>query len=132
MKVKTAFICAHILCLAYGLLCGGFTRFAASFFGIELGEAGMFITRIFGAALLGFTAIFLYARNEPHSPARQSIIIGEWIHSTIAVIFWIDALIRGIGDMLIIIPLLSHLVLAIWFGYYAIKCGVKPVSFSKS
>ena len=132
MKVKTAFIFAHILCLVLGLLCGGLARLSSTFFGIELSEDGMFITRIFGAALLGFSAIFLYTRNEPHSPARQSIIIGEWIHSSIAAIFWIDALFRGIGNMLIIIPLLSHLVLAIWFGYYAIKCGIKPVSFSKS
>lgn len=123
MKIKAAFLCAHFFCLIFGLLCGGLPLWTASFFGIELNEGGIFVGRIFGAALLGFAAIFLYARNEAHSEARIAIIYGETIHSLMAAIFWIEALIRGFGNLFILIPLLGHLGLAIWFGYLAIKTG---------
>ena len=130
MKTKAAFTCASLFCFIFGLLSGGLTQFTASLFDIELNEGGIFVARIFGAALLGFSAVFLYARNESHSEARHSIIIGEAIHSGIAAIIWIEALIRGFGNLLILIPLLGHLGLAIWFWYIAIKDGgtLRPIS----
>lgn len=122
MNVKTAFICGAIFCLVFGILCGGLgPRWLSSLLDIELNDAGFFIVNIFGAALLGFSAILWYARNEPPSGARYSIIIGETIHSGIAAIFWINALFQGLGNLLILVPLLGHLGLAVWFGYFWIN-----------
>jgi hypothetical protein len=121
MKIRPAFFCAAFFSGVFGLLLTFVPGFSASLFDIELNEGGLFITKIFGAALLGYSIIFWLIKDDSPSEARRNIILGDTVHSGIASIFWIVALFQGFGNLLILIPLLGHLGLAIWFGYLYLK-----------
>jgi len=121
MKVKLAFIFGAIVCVAFGLLLTFVPGFSASIFGMDVNEGGLFIARIFGASLLGYSIIFWRVKDDSPSEARRNVMLGEVVHSGIAAIIWIWGLIQTIGNLLILIPLIMHLGLAIWFGYLYIK-----------
>jgi hypothetical protein len=121
MKVKPAFIFGAILMMFFGVLLTLLPNFSADLFGMVFNADGTHIGRIFGAALIGFGVIFWQVRNDVPSEARRNIILGETIHSGIATIFWVIALVQGLGNFLMWVPLLGHLVAFIWFGYLYIK-----------
>lgn len=121
MKIKAAFIAGAIFALIFGIGLAFLPNFMVGLFEVSLNEIGIHNARIFGAALIGLAVIFWQVRKDMPSEARRNIILGETVHSGIASIFWIIALVQGLGNWLMWIPFLCHLVLAIWFGYLYVK-----------
>ncbi len=121
MKVKFAFVIGAIFAGVFGLLLTFAPGFSASLFGMDVNEGGEFIARIFGASLLGYAIICWRVKSDSPSEARRSVILGVIVHSGIASIIWIWGLVLGVGNLLILIPLIGHLGLAIWFGYLYVK-----------
>lgn len=117
MNVKPAFIYGAITCLLYGIGLLFIPVIMFSWFGLALPSELTFFSQIFAAALIGFAVIFWMSQGNMPSEARRNIILGETVHSGIATIIWIIAIIMGIGNALMFLPLFSHLSLAIWFGY---------------
>lgn len=117
MNVKPAFIFMLITAAIFGLLFIIVPAWSLSLFAVSLPTEGIYITRLFGAALLGYGVIGYMAMNANPSEARRGIMLGEIFHGGIATIVFIVAMIQGIGNLLLIIPLLVHLITALWFGY---------------
>ena len=117
MNVKPAFIYGSISCVLYGIGLLFIPKIMFSWFGLTLPDNLVFFSQIFAAALLGYAVMFWMVQGNMPSVARRNIILGETIHSGIATIIWIIAIITGIGNALMFLPLFSHLSLAIWFGY---------------
>lgn len=124
MKVKPAFIYGAVSMLLYGIGLLFIPSIMFSWFGLTLPKDLTFIAQVFGAALLGYAVIFWMSKDDMPSEARRNIILGEVVHSLIATIIWIYAIVMGIGNTLMFLPLLSHLSMAIWFGFLYYK-GVK-------
>jgi hypothetical protein len=121
MKIKAAFIAGAIFAIIFGIGLAFLPNIMIDLFDVSLNEDGIHIARIFGAALIGFAVIFWQVSKDVPSEARRNIILGETVHSGIASIFWIIALVQGLGNWLMWFPFLCHLVLALWFGYLYIK-----------
>jgi len=121
MKIKAAFIAGAIFSIIFGIWLAFLPNTLPDVFGITLNEDGVHISRIFGAALIGWAVMFWQVRSDMPSEARRNIILGEIFHSGIASIIWIFALIQGLGNWLMWIPFLGHAALTIWFGYLYIK-----------
>lgn len=121
MKIKVAFIAGAIFAIIFGIWLAFLPNILSDVFDVSLNEDAIHITRIFGAALIGYAVIFWQVRNDMPSESRRNIILGETIHSGIASIFWIFALVQGLGNSLMWFPFLGHLGLFIWFGYLFFK-----------
>lgn len=121
MKVKPAFIFLALAGIIFGLLFTLIPAFALSFFDISLPTEGIFLVRLFGAALIGYGFIAWFAKDVPPSEARRYIILGETIHSGIATIIFVLGLIQGIGNLVLLLPFIVHLFLTLWFGYLYFK-----------
>jgi hypothetical protein len=121
MNIKPAFIYGAISMVLYGIGLLFIPVFMFSWFALTLPKDLSFFAQVFGAALLGYAVIFWLAKGDMPSNARRQIILGETVHSGIATIIWIVAIIQGIGNFLMFLPLLSHLSCAIWFGYLYAK-----------
>jgi hypothetical protein len=125
MKVKVAFIyCAFIMGI-FGLLFVLIPALSLSLFAISLSQEGIFLVRIFGAALVGYAFILWLAKDEMYSPSIRAILAGEIIHSGIASVIFVIAIIQGIGNLLMIMPLFCHLSCALWFAYLLVKLQAK-------
>jgi hypothetical protein len=116
MNVKPAFIYGAATCVLYGIGLLFIPTIMFSWFGLTLTKDLTFFFFFFGAALLGYAVIFWMTRGDLPSEARRYIILGEVVHSLIATIIWIIAIVGGIGNTLMFLPLFSHASLAIWFG----------------
>jgi hypothetical protein len=121
MKVKLAFTLCAIAWVLFGLPFVFFPSFAMSLFNIYLDVWGYFMVRLFGAALIGFAVISWTLKDDPPSEARRHVILGETVHSAIATIVFIYGAILGFESFLSFIPLVIHLIFAVWFGYLYLK-----------
>jgi hypothetical protein len=121
MNVKPAFIYGAISMVVYGIGLLFIPVLMFSWFGLTLPNDLRFVAQIFAASLLGYAVMFWATQGNMPSEARRRIILGEIVHSVIATIIWIIAIIASIGNALMFLPLFSHLSLAIWFGYLYYK-----------
>ena len=127
MKIKAAFIYCALIMGIFGLLFVLIPAFSLSLFAISLSTEGIFMVRIFGAALVGYAVILWLAKDEAFSSATRAIMTGEVIHSGIASVFFVIGLIQGLGNFLMIMPLFCHLSCAFWFAYLLAKPQEKNV-----
>jgi hypothetical protein len=130
MKVTTAFIYCALIMGIFGLLFVLIPAFSLSLFAISLSPEGIFMVRIFGAALVGYALILWRAKDEAASPAIRAILLGEVVHSGIASVAFVVAMIQGIGNFLMVMPLLLHLSCTVWFAYLMAKLQPKTASFA--
>jgi hypothetical protein len=121
MNVKPAFIYGAVTCVVYGIGLIFIPSTMLSWFDLTLTQELTLLAQIFGAALLGYAVIFWMTRGDTPSEARRIIILGEVVHSLIATILWIIAIVGGIGNALMFLPLFSHVSLVIWFGLLYFK-----------
>ena len=113
MNVKPAFIYGAISMVLYGIGLLFIPVMMFSWFGLTLPKDLAFFAQIFASALIGYAVIFWMSQGNLPSKARRNIILGETVHSGIATIIWIIAIVMGIGNALMFLPLFSHLSLAI-------------------
>jgi len=121
MKVRGWFIYAAVVLAIFGLLFVFIPGIALTQFGMSVSEDGLYMVRLFGAALIGLALIVGLASDDPHSRARTAIIWGECIESAIAFIVIIIGIFNGIGNALVWIPAILHLSIALSFGYLLYK-----------
>lgn len=80
MKLNTFLKIHAVIALVFGL---GFIFIPAlvlSFYtSVELGEAGLLMARLFGSAILTYTAVLWFASDTPDSEAKRAIIKGFFL-----------------------------------------------------
>ena len=86
MKLKTLMIIKAVICLTFAILLLIFPGFLLNLMGAELGPAGMFTARAYGAALSGTLLLTWCARDAGESKARRAIILDLFIYDAIGAV----------------------------------------------
>jgi len=114
-KILTSFT-AILCCYLFFLLCL-FPQSFLSDLGIEASEAAYFISRRAGMLMLGISVLLFFARNVPHSQARQAIALSISVTMFGLIIAGSYEFLRGYVNSAIFGPIVIESILAASFFY---------------
>ena len=92
---------------------------AASVFGVQLDETGMWQTRLLGAAYLGYAAILWFGREVRDNAARRAIALGNFVSWALSLVVTMAAVVigpTGTQSWLLVVP---EVVFTAAWGYLA-------------
>ena len=115
--MKVIFIINSIVNLVFGLAFVLVPGSTLSIYGVSVNEAGILISRLFGASLLGYAVLSWFARNTEESAARRAILISFSIGFTIGFIVSLIGQLSGIVNALGWSSVALYLFFAVAFGY---------------
>lgn len=110
-------ICAVI----YGIVGVGLFVIPTEFlspFGAALNAGGVWISRIVGAALIGFAITFWLGRDAPPSPLRRGLLAGNLAYHVLDLLTNSLAVASGVLNAVGAIFVMLHLLLGLGFGYF--------------
>jgi hypothetical protein len=118
MSLKTVFTANAVVALVFGLLFLIVPGTGTGIYGAELSDAGLLVTRLFGATVLGYCVLTWLARNAEESEARNAIVtslfIGWGIGFVVALIFQIQGVINIYGWVNVAL----YLLFTLGYGYF--------------
>jgi hypothetical protein len=117
MKASYLFILNAVIALIFGLAFVLIPEQTTTLYGVDLGEGGIFIGRLFGAALLAFAVVTWLVRNAADSPERQAIILGLFVGDVVGFVASLLAQLAGVSNALGWSTVAIYLILAVGFGY---------------
>lgn len=118
MKRNTFLILAAIAYVGFGLGLLTIPDTFMSMFSVTLDAGGMLMARILGSALIGFTLIFWWCRNEPDTAALQAVLRASFIYNVVDFPVVLIATLSGVMGTLGWSAVILHLLLALGFGYF--------------
>ena len=119
MKYSTFVIIMAIIAIIFGLACVIAPAWLIKVYGSELDLPGQFMTRYFGAALLGVATILLAQRNATtQNKTFQSSALGLAIFGVIGLVIALWDLIAGTRSSFIWINIVIYAVTAIGSAIY--------------
>jgi len=123
MKLSTMMVIKAVVCLVFGLLFLLAPEPLMSFYGVTLGEGGIFVARLYGASLFGNLLLTWFARNDAGSEALRAAVLALFVYDAIgfvvALLAQIAGLMNGFGWAVVGL----YLLLTLGFGYFQF---VKP------
>jgi hypothetical protein len=96
MAFRTLLISKAVVCLAFGLLLLLVPVALLAILGAELGAAGTFTAREYGAALIGALFLMWFAKDVQAPDARLAILLYLLIYDAIGVIITVQAVLSGV------------------------------------
>jgi hypothetical protein len=134
MKLGYLFVIAAVVTFVFGL---GFVLLPEqllSIYGVnKLDPAGILIGRLFGAALLGYGALYWFARDAEDSEARRAMLIGGFVSAAVGFVAFLLAQLGGVVNGLGWVNVAIYLLLAVGFGYFlAPRVASDPVGSGTS
>jgi hypothetical protein len=96
MTFRTLLIAKAAVCLGFGLLLLLVPVALLSLLGAELGAAGTFTAREYGAALIGALFLMWFAKDVQASDARRAILLYLLVYDAIGVIITVPAVLSGV------------------------------------
>jgi len=121
MKFRTLMIIKAAVCLVLGVPILLMTKFFYGIFGMELGPAGVFAAREYGASLLGNFLLTWFGRHVTDTKARRAITLGMTVYNGIGFIVTLITVLSGEMNILGWGPVLIYLFFALGFGYFLIN-----------
>lgn len=121
MKFRTLMIIKAIVCLVLGVPILLATKFFYGLFGMELGVAGVFAAREYGASLLGNFLLTYFGRFAQDTKARRALIMGMTLYNAIGFIITLITVLSGQMNFLGWGPVAIYLFFGLGFGYFLIK-----------
>ena len=121
MKFRTLMGVKAVVCLILGIPILLLTKPFYRLFGLELGSAGVFAAREYGASLLGNFLLTWFGRFAQDTKARRALIMGMTLYNTIGFIITLIVLLSGEINILGWGPAAIYLFFALGFGYFLIK-----------
>lgn len=121
MKGTTFLPIAAVLYFGFGL---GLLLAPAPFmsvYGVTLDPGGALMTRILGAALIGFALLFWRARALAASPALHAVFLASFVYNLLDLPIVTIATISGVMSSVGWSAVGLHVFLAAGFGYLAFK-----------
>ena len=118
MKLKTFFTIHAIVALVFGLGLVFAPAATLAPYGVTTNEDGLLISRLLGAAYLGFSMVAWFARNTEESAARQAIVLGFFIGFTVGFVAFLFGGLSGIGNALGWSNVGIYFLLALGYGYF--------------
>jgi hypothetical protein len=123
MKLRHIFT-VNVVCAAFfGLTCLLVPRWLFSLYGSELGEAGVYMTRLGGAAYLAFATLTWLARNAEAKETRLNLALALFIQDIIGLAVSLHGQFTGVMNLVGWSTVLVYLFLALGYGYFRF---VKP------
>lgn len=118
MKLSTLFTINAIVAFVFGLAFVLVPETSISLYAITLSPGGVIITRLLGAAILGYSVLTWLSRNAEESEARQAIVLTMVISETIGFIVALLGQLSGVVNALGWSTVAIYLLLALGFGYF--------------
>jgi hypothetical protein len=121
MKLRNFFLVNAVVAVLFGL---GFVIIPAtvlSWYGVELAPAGLFVSRLYGSALLTFAFISLLVRRLPTSEALLAILLSFFLGDAIGFVLFLIFQLQGIANALGWSTVVIYLQLGLGFGYFYTK-----------
>lgn len=118
MRLNVLFVITAVITLVFGLAFVLVPTQLATLFGVDLNEGGVFIGRLFGAALLGFCVLAWFVRDAEASDTRGAIVLSYFIGDAIGFIVALIAQLANVMNALGWIIVVIYLLLALGFGYF--------------
>ena len=118
MKLSTLFVITAIIAFLFGL---GFVLFPAnilSLYGVTLSINGVYMSRLLGAAFLGFAIISWLVRNATGSAEVRAIAFAFFISDILGFIITLYYQLQGISNALGWTTVAIYLLLGVGFGYF--------------
>jgi len=117
MTFRTLLIAKAAICLGFGLLLLLVPVALLSLLGAELGVAGTFTAREYGAALIGALFLLWFAKDVQASDARRAILLYLLVYDAIGVGITVPAVFSGVLNWLGWGIVLVYLFFALGAGY---------------
>jgi len=123
MKISYVFWLNTIVALIFGLAFVLVPGPTTDLYDVNLGDGGMFIGRLFGAALLAFCALTWLVKDAGMSDERQAILLALFIGDAVGFVASLIAQVSGVANGLGWSTVAIYLILAVAFGYYRFMAG---------
>jgi len=117
MTFRTLLIAKAAVCLGFGLLLLLVPVALLSLLGAELGAAGTFTAREYGAALIGALFLMWFAKDTQASDARRAILLYLLVYDAIGVGITVPAVLSGVLNWLGWGIVLVYVFFALGAGY---------------
>lgn len=117
MTFRTLLIAKAAVCLGFGLLLLLVPVALLSLLGAELGAAGTFTAREYGAALIGALFLLWFAKDTQASDARRAILLYLLVYDAIGVGITVPAVLSGVLNWLGWGIVLVYVFFALGAGY---------------
>ena len=121
MKLSTLMVIKAIVCLAFGVLLVFFPEFLTDLLDVDIGEGGIFFTRLYGASLWGNFFLTWLSRNASESEALRAAVVGLFVYDAIG---FVVALLAQLNDVMGTLGwgiVAIYLFLTLGFGYFYFK-----------
>lgn len=118
MKLSTLFTFTAVVGILFGLGSLLMPAQMQATYGTELSTAGLFLNRLFGAALLGYGLLAWLVRNAGMSEARDAILMAFFVSDAVGFIVSLVGQLSGEYNALGWSTVAIYLLLALGFGYF--------------
>ena len=117
MKVKHMMLIKAIVCLVFGVGMLVAPAWLMGLYDMDLGEAGVYMTRLLGASFLLLTLLLGLASQAGPSEARRAIAIGVIAGDLLGFVVALIGQISGAANALGWLTVALYLLLALGFAY---------------
>ena len=100
MTFRTLLIVKAVVCLGFGVFLLAAPSVLFGILGADLGAAGMFTAREYGAALMGALLLTWFGKDVQASDARGAILLYLLVYDAIGVVITIHAAATGVLNVL--------------------------------
>lgn len=118
MKLGTLLVIDGVVGVVFGIAFVLVPAQVLSAYGTTLDAAGLFMTRLFGAALIQIGGLALLARNVADASAQRAIVLAYFIALVIGFVVALQGQLAGIANALGWSTVVIYLLLALGFGYF--------------
>jgi hypothetical protein len=117
MTFRTLLISKAAVCMVFGILLLFAPVALIGLLGGELGLAGVFTAREYGAALVGTLLLTWFARSVKASDARRAILLDLLVYDAIGVVVTVHVVVSGVLNALGWAIVAVYLLFAVGSGY---------------
>ena len=117
MKASYVFAGAALVAAIFGLAFVLAPAQTMALYDITLDAAGLFVTRLLGAAFLGYAVINWLVRNAGPTRERQTVALGLFVSLGVGFIASLLAQLDGVANSLGWLTVALYLVFSLGFGY---------------
>ena len=119
--MKAWMMIKSIITAVFGFLFIVMPALTLDFFGVGLGEGGLFITRFLGASFILLCVMLWMARNDQSSQALRGIFYGIVVGDVIGLAVSLWAQLSGVFNNFGWIIVAVYLIMVLSFGYYLFR-----------
>jgi hypothetical protein len=118
MKLGTLLTINAIIAFVFGLGFVLIPEIVLSLYGVSLSDNGIFISRLLGAAFLGFAVVSWLVKNSTGSAELRAIVFALFISEVLGFFISLFYQIRSIVNPLGWTTVAIYLLLGVGFGYF--------------